>query len=563
MAGGWLILIATHGFPGGEAQAATLQETELSPATGNPSGFGGAVAVDGDLAAVGLLESSDDRREVWIFVQASPGVWTEEAVLQAPSPEIDDFGSAVAIDGDTVVVGAKRRGSDGASFVYERVAPGMWSAPEPLPGLSFGRCGQDVAISGDIVVVGCPTYVGSTDADGAAQVFVRDTNGNWVQDPAIVKAGASASIGGLFGWSVAIDGDFIAVGDPGADPTNGSARVYQAQGFGAWALLGEELRPADPTVADSFGEAIDLFDQTLVVGDPRADGGGAAWVFEWDAIAETWNREPLTPTTTGLDSFGSAVGVFDEQIAVGESFGVDPATSITRGLVHDFRRSPGPGWSADGTWVDATGGAGGQLGRALAVDQNRIVVGAPFATVGGIAQGRVFVRDLQSGLGEPCLDASQCRSGFCVDAVCCDLACGGDFVPMGNEVGDCQACAMSRGASQDGVCTVLPAGQVCRGSATTCDAPETCDGISVDCPVDLDEADGEPCNDGDSCTVGDVCQAGVCEAGADVCDTSDTGLPPVEPPAEGCGCATPSGPVAAWMGSLLGLMALRRRRGSD
>jgi hypothetical protein len=58
--------------------------------------------------------------------------------------------------------------------------------------------------------------------------------------------------------------------------------------------------------------------------------------------------------------------------------------------------------------------------------------------------------------GHRCGSADECKSGYCVDGVCCDTACGG-----GSTL-DCQVCSAAAGASADGVCTLLPAGRMCR-----------------------------------------------------------------------------------------------------
>lgn len=101
-----------------------------------------------------------------------------------------------------------------------------------------------------------------------------------------------------------------------------------------------------------------------------------------------------------------------------------------------------------------------------------------------------------------CAANDQCQSGFCVDGVCCDAACG-------DGASDCEACSQARGASADGVCTVLSAQTECRASAGECDVAERCDGTSRVCPVDLARPDGLAC----SGTSG-VCGGGVCRTGS-------------------------------------------------
>jgi len=77
--------------------------------------------------------------------------------------------------------------------------------------------------------------------------------------------------------------------------------------------------------------------------------------------------------------------------------------------------------------------------------------------------------------GHACSTAEECKSGYCVDGVCCDTSCGG------GAANDCAACSAAAGATADGVCTPLPAGGTCRASAGACDVADTCDGVHVEC----------------------------------------------------------------------------------
>lgn len=111
----------------------------------------------------------------------------------------------------------------------------------------------------------------------------------------------------------------------------------------------------------------------------------------------------------------------------------------------------------------------------------------------------VAVLDLPNG--EACSAPGQCTSGHCTDGVCCDAACGGGTV-------DCEACSAAKGASANGVCTLLGLGASCRSSVGACDFAESCDGVSKSCPSDAWGPDGAPCN------IDGACAAGVCIGGA-------------------------------------------------
>lgn len=137
-----------------------------------------------------------------------------------------------------------------------------------------------------------------------------------------------------------------------------------------------------------------------------------------------------------------------------------------------------------------------------------------------------------AGIGAPCMQPSDCASGYCVDGVCCDTACNGP----------CLACSVAAGAPMDGTCApatepcndnnpctendVCSAG-VCTGTPKTCPitnqclASGTCNVVTGMCEYTT-KPNGSACNDGNACTLSDTCQMGVCSAGTPmVCPAPD------------------------------------------
>ncbi|MEC7522882.1 MAG: hypothetical protein VYE22_23605 [Myxococcota bacterium] len=176
-----------------------------------------------------------------------------------------------------------------------------------------------------------------------------------------------------------------------------------------------------------------------------------------------------------------------------------------------------PGTSAHPSWTNTAAGGDGAYNAAL---RNF----AKWAAVAGFGS---------SGLpdGDMCMADTDCGSGFCVDGVCCDSACGAGATD------DCQACAIAAGAAADGVCGAVSAGTECRASAGVCDAAETCDGAALTCPADAFAAAGTSCRaaagacdaeetcDGASaaCPADGFIAAGTeCRAAAGLCDAAET-----------------------------------------
>lgn len=159
--------------------------------------FGTWVAVDGDFAIVGTpldnlddMMTADDIGSAYVFSSAS-GTWQQEARLTAMDLTAgDEFGRRVDISGDRAIVGARFHNSDlGAAYIFERnPATGLWDQKarlavednEPTQPDSFGVA---VAIDGDTALVGAKGALLESDlgmnATGLAYIFERDAGGLW------------------------------------------------------------------------------------------------------------------------------------------------------------------------------------------------------------------------------------------------------------------------------------------------------------------------------------------------------------------------------------------------
>ncbi|HVM55185.1 MAG TPA: hypothetical protein VM262_18515, partial [Acidimicrobiales bacterium] len=190
--------------------------------------------------------------------------WFQQAKLTAADAAGGDrFGVAVAVSGDTAVVGANAAdtpaGSNvGSAYVFVRSA-GTWALQAKLTATdaaAVDNFGISVAISGDTAVVGA--YLDSTLAGsnaGSAYVFVRSA-GTWAQQQKLTAADAAA--GDRFGISVAVSGDTAVVGayldDAPAGMDSGSAYVF-VRSAGTWAQQ-QKLAASDADAGDRFGIAV-------------------------------------------------------------------------------------------------------------------------------------------------------------------------------------------------------------------------------------------------------------------------------------------------------------------
>jgi len=324
--------------------------------------------------------------------------WIQQIKLTAGDGAADDqFGNSVAIYGDTIVVGAP--GDDdngyisGSAYVFARPESGWADMPPETAKLtaSDGAAGDfvgySVAINGDTIVVGAQGDDDKGDSSGSAYVFARPENG-WADMTETAKLTASdGSAEDVFGYSVAISDDTIVVGANGDDDKgdySGSAYVFTKLG-GSWTDMTEtaKLTASDGSAYDQFGISVAISVDTIVVGaagdDDKGDSSGSAYVFTklggWTDMTET---AKLTASDgSAEDGFGNSVAISDDTIVVG-AFGNDDK-GYNSGSAYVFSR-PENGWAGippETAKLTASDGAADYLfGFSVAVSNDTIVVGS-------------------------------------------------------------------------------------------------------------------------------------------------------------------------------------------
>ena len=148
--------------------------------------FGWSLALLGDTALIGAPDhdapGKDNDGAAYVFTR-SAGVWSQQQMLTAPDGDFDDlFGDSVALSADRALVGAQCHAvggvfNAGAAYVFTRSA-GWWTQQQMLSaadGATDDQFGRAVALSGDTALMGAPYR--NTDGQvnrGAAYVFVLD-----------------------------------------------------------------------------------------------------------------------------------------------------------------------------------------------------------------------------------------------------------------------------------------------------------------------------------------------------------------------------------------------------
>ena len=294
-------------------------------------GFGGSVALTGDTLAVGATgeasadgnqtdNSAPDSGAVYVFTRTGSN-WSQQAYIKASNTEVGDwFGYSLALAGNTLAVGAPgEANASGAVYVFTRTGS-VWSQQAYVKASNTEAndgFGESVSLASDTLAVGATgeasaaTGVDGDETDnsavesGAVYVFTR-TGSNWSQQ-AYVKA-SNAEVGDLFGSSLALAGDTLAVGAlfeasaaTGVDGDemdnsaveSGAVYVFTRRGS-VWSQQAY-VKASNTEIGDLFGSSLALAGDTLAVGaffeasaatgvngnqgDNSAPDSGAGYVF--------------------------------------------------------------------------------------------------------------------------------------------------------------------------------------------------------------------------------------------------------------------------------------------
>ncbi|GEM_PF-999898 len=386
--------VQTAAFTVGSATGGTFtQQQKLTASDGKANDeFGFSVALSGDNAIVGAKDENFTQGAAYVFVRTN-GNWAQQQKLTASDGRFDDqFGYAVAISGDTALVGSRSSVSGGSRqgtvYVFVRTN-GNWTERQRLTasdGKNNDGFGWSIAISGDTAIIGAVgASAGANTNQGAAYVFVRN-NGAWAQQQKLI---ANEAVLGPFGHSVALSGDTAVVGALYAE----AAYVF-TRANGAWTRQ-QKLTASDGKDGDTFGYATAISGDTAIIGARWADISGntergAAYVYV--RANGAWTQQQKLTASDGRvnDYFGSSVAVNADTALVG-AIGVDTGANINQGAAYAFTRANGT-WTQQQKLTGSDSGIGDVFGQSIAISGGTVIVGAIGATVSERSnQGAAYV----------------------------------------------------------------------------------------------------------------------------------------------------------------------------
>ena len=345
--------------------------------------FGFSVAISGDTVVVGAPQNNDAG-----YHSGSAYLYPLESSRweRHDKSGTGNFGQSVAVTDDLLAVGAPEDGTNGAVYLFSRNSaskPDVWDQIKKFNGTGSGdNFGWAVDLDRDRLVVGAPNN--NSDA-GAAYLFARNQGG--LNQWNTVKT-FTPPVGGdaLFGWAVDLDNDWLAVGVPANSALTGTVHLYERNQGGAdiWGHV-KQLTGPGTDVLVQFGRSLSLDGDTLAVGAPYFNfGRGLVYVFarnhlgpdNWGSLLYVKASDPEAD-----DNFGYALGLDNGRLLVGAP--QEDSKGVNAGAVYVFARNQGgaDNWGFVDKKLATDGKPGDGFGWSVHVDNDRSLVSANGAGV--------------------------------------------------------------------------------------------------------------------------------------------------------------------------------------
>ena len=321
----------------------------------------------------------------------------------------DQFGNAVSISGDTVVIGASYTdaipSNSGSAYILERNLGGSDNWGERIEITASDAAASDffsfdsVDIGGDTVVIGSPYQDSSK---GAVYVFGRDTGGtdNWGQVEKITASDIFA--GDKFGKSVSVEGDTAVVGAPYNDDNgsnSGSAYVFgrNTGGTDNWGEI-KKLLASDAAVGAFFGNSVSVDGDLAVVGAlyDSVSGVGAAYIFARNQGGpDNWG-EVIKLAPTDSNEFGSSVSIDGNFVVVGAR---EVGSGGSQAAYVFGRNEGGPdNWGLVKKLVASdVGPLDDKFGNSVSISGDVVIVGAHQTDDDGVNSGSAYIFNRNKG----------------------------------------------------------------------------------------------------------------------------------------------------------------------
>ena len=333
--------------------------------------FGKSVAIDGNHLVVGAHLKNIDANNIkvgaaYVFERDATGTWNEVAALvSSDRAEMDEFGTAVSIYGNTIVIGAPLEDQNtmnmdtkpgaGSVYIFKKDNTDTWIETQKIVALDRAEAdlfGTDISIWDSTIIVGAHKdnlAVGQENA-GSAYFFQQDINGDFIEVQKITASDIDAN--DSFGFSVAIFDTLAVIGAYFEDddvmnnntfPDAGSAYVFRKGATGFW-NQDQKIVASDRDANDYFGYDVSISGNYILVGAPYEDhdelgnifrqDAGSVYSFEKDLLGEWQETKKIVASDRiNFDFFGFSVSISTDHAFVGAPVS-DPPSIIDAGKTY-------------------------------------------------------------------------------------------------------------------------------------------------------------------------------------------------------------------------------------
>lgn len=331
---GSVYVFARNGASWTQQQKLTASDAEANDQFGYSVGISANTLLIG--ANIGDSKMAEDSGVAYIF-KNDGAHWAQQHKLAANDAETNSaFGSSVSIAGDHLIVGDYLNNSagsnSGAAYLFTRndtewVQVQKLLANDGEAGDSFG---YSLAISGETAMIGTPHHLNTSGGSGAAYAFVHDET-KWTQQQEITASDAPKL--DKFGRSVGISGEVAVIGAPfDGVPGFEAGSVYIFKRISTDWSQQQRLTASDAEGNDFFGYSVAIDGNIVAVGAVGSDGAnsdtGAVYIYDLSALP-TPSITVTSPSTSTSFSSGDSLSI--EWI----STNTDPADSIILAMKRD------------------------------------------------------------------------------------------------------------------------------------------------------------------------------------------------------------------------------------
>lgn len=354
----------------------------------NPLAFGYAIDISGSVVAVGAPEYNASLPGKVYLYRKSGSLWMDLSVLTAAFTG-ENFGSAVALSGNHLVVGARFRDVSTLATRVGCIHPYEWNGTnwvsgspvfDPTPVVN-GQFGASLALDGSNLLVGSLHDDAQVPGAGSVSHFTF-TGGLWTFRQAFTPP--SVVNGDLYSHSLALSGNLLAVGAPetGYPHADRAGTLFpyslSAGGWTAEPNLKGEIQ-SHSAANDNTGLSVDIDGDSAIVGalnDDSSSGVNCGSAYFFRRNGNTWNYEAKIASTTGIlnGRFGVAVAISGNSAVIGADYDRHPGDTVSKGSITICSRASGT-WTFQKLFVASSDNA--QFGRSVAISGNEIIVGGP------------------------------------------------------------------------------------------------------------------------------------------------------------------------------------------